>query len=334
MIQETASRPTGPVSLRINSTLALLAAFGVMCLIFGALAPTFLTGENAYTISSTLAVVGISAIGMTMVLISGGVDLSVGSAAALAGVVTSALWPNLLPIWVAALVAVLAGILVGLFNGLVITRLRINPLITTLASYSAVRGIAFLIPSTHDHQLEDPSFVFLGRGSFFASEAFRGIPFSLILMLALYLVFYFVLRSTRFGRNLYAIGGSPEAARLAGINISRHLLITYVLCALLSTLSGLVSAAQLAAGRPDASTGLEFTVIAAVVLGGTSMAGGKGTLLGTLIGVVLLRTLDNGLIQVNVSSFFQDVARGVVLLLTVGIDQVRLRFERARQRGT
>ena len=328
MIQETVSQPARSLTLRINSTLALLAAFVLMCLIFGALAPSFLTRDNAYTITSTLAGVGISAIGMTMVLISGGVDLSVGSTAALVGVVASAFWPNLLPIWVAALTAVLAGGLVGFINGLIITRLRINPLITTLASYSAVRGIAFLVPSTHDHQLEDPSFVALGRGSI------AGIPLSLILMLALYLIFYFILRSTCFGRNLYAIGGSPEAARLAGININRHLLIVYVLCSLLSALSGLVSAAQLAAGRPEASTGLEFTVIAAVVLGGTSLAGGKGTLVGTLIGVVLLRTLDNGLIQVNVSSFFQDVARGVVLLLTVGLDQLRLRFERARQRGT
>src|SRR5712692_9747635 len=205
MIQETASQPTRLASLKINSTIALLAAFVLMCLIFGGLAPTFLTRDNAYTITSTLAVVGISAIGMTMVLISGGVDLSVGSTAALTGVVASAFWPNLLPIWAAALIAVVAGGLVGLFNGLVITRLRINPLITTLASYSAVRGIAFLIPSTHDHQLEDPSFVALGRGSI------AGIPLSFALMLVLYLVFYFVLRNTRFGRNLYAIGGSPEA---------------------------------------------------------------------------------------------------------------------------
>ncbi len=327
MLQETVSRPARSTALKFNSTVALLLAFVLICLIFGLLAPTFLTLDNAYTITSTLAIVGISAIGMTLVLITGGVDLSVGSTAALTGAVTSGLWPNLLPIWAAALVGLLAGTLVGVFNGLIITKLRINPLITTLATYSAVRGIAFLVPSTFDHQLSDPSFVAFGRGSI------ADIPYSFILMMILYLIFYFVLRSTHFGRNLYAIGGSPEAARLAGININAHLLVAYVLCAFLSALSGLISSAQLAAGRPQAATGLEFTVIAAVVLGGTSMAGGKGTILGTLIGVVLLRTLDNGLIQMSVSSFFQDVARGVVLLLTVGIDQVRLRFERARQRA-
>jgi ribose transport system permease protein len=328
MLQDTAPQPARPFALTMNSTAALLAAFVLMCTIFGFLSPMFLSGKNIYTITSTLAVVGISAIGMTLVLICGGVDLSVGSVAALTGAVASGLWPNVLPIWGAALAALVAGALVGLFNGLVITRLRINPLITTLATYSAIRGIAFLIPSVHDHQLEDPGFLFLGRGSILE------IPFSFLLMLALYLIFYFVLRATRFGRNLYAIGGSPEAARLAGININRHLLLAYVVCATLSALSGLISASQLAAGRPEAASGLEFAVIAAVVLGGTSMAGGKGSLLGTLIGVVLLRTLDNGLIQLSVSSFFQDVARGVVLLLTVGIDQLRLRLEKARQQRT
>ena len=314
MTQLTASR-TG-FTLKINPVLVLLAVYLGMCLIFGVAAPTFLSLDNLVTIGSTLATVGISAIGMTMVLISGGVDLSVGSVAALTGVVASAIWPRVLPIGLAAAVALLSGLAVGLFNGLMITRLRINPLITTLATYSAVRGIAFVISGTQDNQLNDPSFVWLGRGHI------AGIPFSLILMLALFGAFYFIMRYTQFGRNLYAIGGSPEAARLAGINSGRHLLIVYGLCGLLSSLSGLVSAAQLAAGRPQAAVGLEFAVIAAVVLGGTSLAGGKGSLWGTLIGVVMLRTLDNGLVQLNVSSFYQDVARGLALLITVGIDQL------------
>jgi ribose transport system permease protein len=328
MLQETLSPPARSPAIRINGTVALLTSFVLMCLVFGALAPTFLSLDNVVTIASTLAVVGISAIGMTIVLISGGVDLSVGSVAALTGVITSVFWPDVLPIWPAVGMGLLSGLLVGLFNGLVITRLRINPLITTLATYSAVRGLAFVISGSHDNQLGDADFQFLGRGNI------AGVPFSLILMLALYLLFYLVLRYTKFGRNIFAIGGSPEAARLAGININWHLLVVYSLCGLLSALSGLVSASQLAAGRPQAAFNLEFAVIAAVVLGGTSLAGGKGTLLGTLIGVLLLRTLDNGLIQKDVSSFWQDVARGVVLLLTVGIDQLRLKFEKARQRGT
>jgi len=327
MTDVSMSRTGRPFALKINPVLVLVAAYGVMCLVFGMVAPSFLSLDNFVTIGSTLAGVGISAIGMTLVLVSGGVDLSVGSVAALTGVVASSLWPRFAPIGVAAGGALLAGLLVGLFNGLMITRLRINPLISTLATYSAVRGIAFVVSGTQDNQLGDPAFVWLGRG------AIAGIPFSLILMLTLYAGFYFVMRYTQFGRNLYAIGGSPEAARLAGINSGRHLLIVYGLCGLLSSVSGLISSAQLAAGRPLAASGLEFAVIAAVVLGGTSLAGGKGNLWGTLIGVIILRTLDNGLVQLNVSSFYQDVARGLVLLITVGIDQLRLRYEKRQQPG-
>lgn len=327
MLQETLSPAVRGSGFKVNPTLVLLGALIVMCLIFGVLAPTFWSGDNLLTIASTLASVGISAIGMTIVLITGGVDLSVGSVAALTGVVASSLWPSSMAIWPAVGIALLSGLLVGLLNGFIITRLRINPLITTLATYSAVRGIAFVVSGTQDNQLGEPSFQFLGRGSI------AGIPFSLILMLALYVGFSLLLRYTRFGRNLFAIGGSPDAARLAGITINRHLLIAYAICGLLSALSGIVSASQLAAGRPQAAFGLEFAVIAAVVLGGTTLVGGKGTLLGTLIGVILLRTLDNGLIQLNVSSFWQDVARGVVLLLAVGVDQIRIKWEQARQQG-
>lgn len=320
-IATPAVRTTSP--LKLNSTLVLLLAFVVMCAIFSLTAPGFFSVNNLKTIANTVAEVGITSIGMTLVLVTGGVDLSVGSTAALAGVVVSVLWPSVFPIWLAVLFGLLTGLLVGLLNGLVITKLRINPLITTLASYSAVRGIAFVVNGPSDNQLGDPSFEWLGRGNI------AGIPASVIIMLVLYAAFYFVMRSTRFGRNLYAIGGSPDAARLAGIEINAHLLAAYGLCGLLAAFGGLISAAQLAAGRPQAATGLEFTVIAAVVLGGTSLAGGKGSLLGTLIGVVLLRTLDNGLVLLSVSSYFQDVARGAVLLLTVGIDQLRLRFEKA-----
>ncbi|MCA0453688.1 MAG: ABC transporter permease [Chloroflexi bacterium] len=327
MLQETVAPPARTAGLKVNPTLVLLGALIVMCLVIGSRAPTFLSMNNVVTIASTLAAVGISAIGMTIVLITGGVDLSVGSVAALTGVVASSLWPSTLPIWPAVGVALLSGLLVGLLNGFIITRLRINPLITTLATYSAVRGIAFVVSGTQDNQLGEPSFQFLGRGNI------AGVPFSLILMLALYLIFALVLRYTRFGRNLFAIGGSPDAARLAGIHMNRHLLIAYGLCGLLSALSGIVSASQLAAGRPQSAFGLEFAVIAAVVLGGTTLVGGKGTLLGTLIGVILLRTLDNGLIQLNVSAFWQDVARGVVLLLAVGVDQIRIKWEQTRQGG-
>lgn len=309
--------------MNITTGASLFVVYAVMLVVFTLLTPYFLTARNFINIGQTLAVVGIVAIGETLVLISGGVDLSVGSVAALAGVVTSLFWDNeLLPLWGCVLAGLLSGTLVGLVNGLIVTRLRINPLITTLGMFSIIRGLAFVLTGGQMNQLNNAQFQFLGRGDI------GGVPFSLVLMLALYALFIFITRQTTFGRDLYAIGGNPVASRLAGIPVRRYSLIVYTLCGFLAAVGGTILASQLAAGTPQAATGLEFTVIAAVILGGTSLAGGKGTLIGSLIGVFILRTLDNGLILTNVSSYYQEVARGVVLLLAVGFDQLRLRLGR------
>jgi ribose transport system permease protein len=307
----------------LSTTATLLLAYLGLVLLLSLLTPSFLTAANFANIARTLAVVGIVAIGETLVILSGGVDISVGSVAALAGVVTSLLFDNgILSIWGCVAVGLLSGALVGLTNGLVVTRLRINPLITTLATFSIVRGVAFALTGGQMNQLNNREFQFLGRGDL------GGIPVSLVLMLVLYLVFYIVLRSTPYGRDLYAIGGNPVAARLAGIRVRAYTLVAYMLCGFLAAVGGTILASQLAAGTPQAATGLEFTVIAAVILGGTSLSGGKGSIIGTLLGVLILRTVDNGLILLGVSSYFQEVARGAVLLVVVGLDQLRLRLGR------
>jgi ribose transport system permease protein len=311
-------------SLNLTTGVSLLGIYLLMSLVFAFLTPFFLTTKNFVNIGQTLAVVGIVAIGETLVLIAGGVDISVGSVAALAGVIASMLWDNgILPIWGCVAVGLLSGAVVGLLNGFIVTRLKINPLITTLAMFSIIRGLAFVLTGGQMNQLNNQQFQFLGRGDI------AGIPFSLILMLILYALFIFILSQTTFGRDLYAIGGNQIASRLAGIPVRQRLLIVYTLCGLMAALGGMTLASQLAAGTPQAATGLEFTVIAAVILGGTSLAGGKGTLIGSLIGVFILRTLDNGLILTNVSSYYQEVARGAVLLLAVGFDQIRIRLGRS-----
>ncbi|CAN5897877.1 sugar ABC transporter permease [soil metagenome] len=330
MTSATAKRTPKKLWLRGDAvtTLSLAVSFLALCIFFATRSEFFLTLTNASNIARTLAVVGITSIGMTLVLITGGVDISVGSVAALSGVLASLFWLEFgIPLALSTGLALLGGTLVGLVNGLIITVLKINPLITTLATFSIVRGLAFVISEGQTNLLSDPAFNFLGRGSVV------GIPFSLLVMLLLYLFFGFMLRSTPFGRNLYAIGGSPEKSRLAGIDVNRHLLIVYPLCSFLAALAGILIASQLAASAPRAATGLEFTVITAVVLGGTSLAGGKGTLIGTLVGVIILRVLDNGLVLMGVSSFYQEVARGVVLLVAVSFDQVRLGLSRLRGRG-
>lgn len=301
--------------------LSLLGSLIVLCLFFGTQTPFFFSQANLETITSTLAVVGITAIGMTLVLISGGVDISVGSVAALAGVVTSLLWlEHGVPLGVSTALAILCGGLVGLLNGLIVTYVKINPLITTLATFSIIRGLAFVLSEGQTNLLSNEAFNFIGRGKI------AEIPFSLLMMALLYVLFGFIMHYTTFGRNLYAIGGSPEASRLAGISVTPYLLTVYTVSGLLAALAGIISVSQLASSAPRASIGLEFVVITAVVLGGTSLAGGKGTLIGTLIGVIILRVLNNGLILMEVSSFYQDVARGLVLIFAVGFDQIRIRL--------
>ncbi len=308
-------------SPKLTTGLTLLIIFIVLCIVFGLLSPYFFTVTNFVNIAKTVPVVGIVAIGETLVLLAGGVDLSVGSVAALSGVVTGLFWEQYgIPIWFAALGGLTAATLVGLINGLLVTRLNINPLIATLATFSAVRGLAFVLTNAQMNQLTHPQFQLIGRGDAL------GVPYPFIIMVLLYAIFIFILRKTRFGRNIYAIGGNPMAARLAGIPIRRILLAVFTLSGFLAGIGGLVQASQLAAGAPQAATGMEFTVIAAVVLGGTSLAGGKGTLIGSLIGVFIMRTLDNGLILTNVSSYFQEVARGIVLILAVGFDAIRTRM--------
>jgi len=304
------------------ATISLLVSFIVMSIFFTSQSEFFFTSSNLANLARTLAVVGISSIGMTLVLITAGVDLSVGSVAALAGVLASMFWLELnIPLGISSILALLFGTLVGFVNGLIITVLKINPLITTLASFSIIRGLAFIISNGQTNMLNNQGFYFLGRGDIL------GIPFSLLVMVFLYFIFFIILTYTSFGRNLYAIGASPEMSRLAGINVDKHLLISYTVSAFLAAFAGLIIASQLGSSAPRAATGLEFTVITAVVLGGTSLAGGKGTLIGTLIGVIILRVLNNGLVLMEVSSFYQEVARGAVLLLALSFDQIRSGFK-------
>ena len=303
------------------TTITLVVSFITLCVIFTTQSDNFLTLNNFENITKQLAVVGVVSIGMTLVLISGGVDISVGSVAALAGVITGILWVELdIPLGISAAIGIASGILVGFLNGFMITILKINPLITTLGSFSIVRGLAFVLSQGRSNQINNDPFKFIGRGEV------QGASFSLLLMLALYGFFFFILRHTHFGRNLFAIGGSPEASRLAGIDVTRHLLIAYTVCGFLAAVSGIIIASQLAQSAPRAATGLEFTVITAVILGGTSLAGGKGTLVGTLIGVIILRTLSNGLTVNEVSSFYQDMVSGAALIFAVGFDQIRIKL--------
>ncbi len=309
-----------------SANAGLLIALVALIVAFSAISPYFLSLPNIINIAQTLAIVGVVAAGETLVIIHGGFDLSVGATAALSGVVIGILYTNkVLPIWPATAVGLASGVVVGLANGLINTRLRINPIITTLGTLSIARGLAFVISSGQTNLLNIPSFRFIGVGSI------GGVPVPLVIMLVVYAIIFVVMGYTGFGRNVYAVGGSADAARLSGIAVDNVRLWVYTAGGVLAGLGGVILAAQLGASFPKAAAGLELTAIAAVILGGASLAGGKGTILGTLLGVLILRILDNGLIIANVSSYYQEVARGLVLLLAVGFDQVRTN-RLARQR--
>ena len=301
-----------------DAGIGLLVVYAIIILIFSQLSPFFLTKNNFLNILVGVSILGIVAATQTMVIISRGFDLSVGSTVALAGVVTAEILTagGSDPLAVAGAIGV--GLIVGLVNGLLITVIRVNPLITTLATLSIVRGIAYVWTDALTQVFPGPNLRWLGTG-----RVFWDIPVSVLIMLAVFVAVWLTLRFTTFGRSLFAVGGNPRAALLAGIDVGRVQLAAYVISGLSAGFAGAILAAQLSAGSPQAAMGLELNAVAAVVLGGARLAGGRGRVWGTLLGALIMETLRNGLVLTDVSSFYQMIAWGVVLLLAVVIDQLR-----------
>ncbi len=301
-----------------DAGIGLLVVYAVIVLVFSQLSPFFLSKNNFLNILVGVSILGIVAATQTMVIIARGFDLSVGSTVALAGVVTAEILTagGSDPLAVAGAIGV--GLAVGLANGLLITVIRVNPLITTLATLSIVRGIAYVWTDALTQVFPGPNLRWLGTG-----RVFWDIPVSVLIMLAVFVAVWLTLRFTTFGRSLFAVGGNPRAALLAGIDVGRVQLAAYVISGLSAGFAGAILAAQLSAGSPQAAMGLELNAVAAVVLGGASLAGGRGRVWGTLLGALIMETLRNGLVLTDVSSFYQMIAWGVVLLLAVVIDQLR-----------
>ncbi len=304
--------------LAAKEGVALLFALLLLVIVFSITSPYFLNAENAMNIGRSVAVMGITAAGVTIGLIGGVFDLSIASVADLTVVVTALVnlqW-GLSP-YLAMIVGLAVGVLCGLGNGILVTKLRINPIIATLATAGIYRGIAFLLTGGQSHAVIDPGFRWLGRARLF------GIPTALVVMIIVMIIAYMILRYTRFGRNVYAIGGNPIASKLAGIDVDRQRLYCFVLVSFCAALSGLVLLSKLGTMIPNASAGTELEIIASAILGGTALAGGGGTIQGTLVGVLILGTLRNGLQVNNVNAYWQQIASGVALVIAVAIDIVR-----------
>jgi ribose/xylose/arabinose/galactoside ABC-type transport system permease subunit len=294
----------------------IVVAIILESVVFAVIAPQFFSIPNLVNVALSIAITGILAVGMTAVILTGGIDLSVGSVAALAGVVAAIIASSGGSVFLAALAALGVGLAVGLFNGLVIAQFRVPPFVTTLAMLTICRGLAFIVTGGRSIGNLPSSFGFLGR------ERLLGVPVPVLLMLVVFACGWFVLKRMTLGRYIYAVGGNREAAYLAGVNTKGVILLVYVLNGLLVGLAGLVLASRLGAGVPNAGLQYELDVIAAVVVGGTSLMGGRGSVIGTFWGAVFIGILNNGLNLAGIDPYMQKIALGLVILLAVLADQL------------
>lgn len=277
----------------------------------------FISPTNLSNLLRQVSINALISFGMTFVILTGGIDLSVGSllalsSALLASMIKSGVNPELSIIF-----AALIGLGLGLLNGIIVAYGKVAPFIATLATMTIYRGATLVYTNGNPISglSDEPFFIALGRGDL------AGVPVPAIIMLIAFLVLFFVLRKTPLGRQTYAVGGNEKVSYIAGIKINRVKIVAYALTGLLCALAGAILTSRLNSAQPTAGTGYELDAIAAVVLGGTSLAGGKGRITGTLIGALIIGTLNNGLNILNVSSFYQQVVKGIVILLAVIMDR-------------
>lgn len=295
-----------------------LAAMCIFLMIYPATSSTFMTTKNIYNILRQNASNLFLATGMTMVIILGGIDLSVGSVIALTGCVAAGCVVKLgMPEVAGFLIAIAVGGVVGVFNGLVISKTEIPPFIVTLASMNITKGIALVLTQGAPIRCMTDAFKFIGAGYV------GSVPTPVIWMLLVFVVAVLIINRTQMGRHIYAVGGNAQAAKFSGINVSKVKFFVYTYTGIMAGIAGVVVASRLYSGQPTAGDGAEMDAIAAVVVGGTSMSGGSGKLGGTLIGVLIIGVLNNGLNLMGVDSNWQYIVKGLVILLAVYVDFLR-----------
>jgi ribose transport system permease protein len=314
---------------------AALGSLLVLIIMFSATSHAFFTVSNGMTVALQVTSIAYLGLGATCVIITGGIDLSVGSVLALSGVAAALAVKAGVAVPLGMLLGVVVGGLCGMVNGLCVTRLKLPPFIATLGMMLVARGLALQITGARPVSDLGDAFGALGNGSLFRIEnigadgfpnvLFPGIPYPVLLMIVLAVMVSILLSRTTLGRHIYAVGSNAEAARLSGVNVARVTMFTYVLSGALAGLTGCVLMSRLVSGQPNEGVMYELDAIASAVIGGTSLIGGIGTISGTAIGAFVIGILRNGLNMNGVSSFIQQIVIGLVILLTVWIDQVRNR---------
>lgn len=319
----SSSRPAQQWLRQSQSFIALL----LMVIAMSLLSDSFLTPDNGWNILRQISVNLCLSIGMTLIILSGGIDLSVGATLALSSAVAAGILKHgvalpgfdvLLQFTVAGAIVsgVGVGFALGWFNGFVITRFKLPPFVATLGMFSIARGLTMLWTGGFPITGLGVGFGFIGTG------IFLGVPMPVWITAALVALFVVVTRKTRFGRHLYAVGGNERAARLTGLRVDRIKIWVYALGGALAGVAGLIVTARLDSAQPNAGLGYELDAIAAVVIGGTSLSGGRGSVMGTVLGCLIIGVLNNGLFLLNVSPFWQQVVKGVVILVAVAIDKM------------
>jgi ribose transport system permease protein len=301
----------------------MLPVLAVICILFALLTPNFLTQNNLVNVVRQASINIVLAAGMTFVILTGGIDLAVGSVLGFTAVIAVAV--SLIPglSWAALPAALLSGLVVGVLTGMMVAYIGLPPFIVTLGTYTAIRGAAYLAAGGTTVINSKIGFAWIGNG-------YVGpVPWLVIIALLTIAVSAFILHSTILGVHVYAVGGNPQAARLTGIPVPFVLIFVYGVSGLLSGLGGVMSASRLYSAQGQLGIGYELDAIAAVILGGTSFAGGIGTVFGTLIGALIIAVLNNGLTLMNVSFYWQLVIKGAVIILAVTLDKVRTRGQAA-----
>ena len=301
-----------------SSLLTVSAALLVLMLVFGLSSPYFFTINNILNIGLYAAIMGTIACSMTFINVSGNFDISGGTMIAVVAMIAAVMLKASRPVVLTIVVCLISGTAIGYFNGFIVTVFKLEPFIATLASMQMLRGFAYLISDGQSIVISNRTFKFLGRG-----YLFDALPITFVIMIIVYIVFWYISKYTVFGRTIYMIGGNPKTSFLSGIRVSRTVRILYGLNGLMAGISGIMLAAQNGAGLPMACANTNMEALSAVVLGGAGLAGGRGTILGTFLGVFVLCVLNNGMTMLNLQSFWQQVIIGAVLLLSISLDAIK-----------
>lgn len=316
------------LSLWGKQEVGIFVIFIVLCVFIGCITPRFVKPQNIINILRQISNVGIMAVGQAMVIIIAGIDLSVGSMLSLSACILAVLSESMNP-WIAMIISLLAGAGVGAINGLLTVKIGIAPFIATLGIQMMAKGFSFIITNGIPVKFSYPDSVgFLGGGAFQIGEV--SVPMSIIIMLVVYAVGIVVMSKTVFGRELYATGDNERSAKLSGINASRIKISAYVISGLLAALAGILNAGNLTTATADAGDGIESNVIAAVVIGGVSMSGGEGSVVGILIGAAIMGVIKNAFILLNFKANWQTITIGFLIILATGIDCVTKQIKAAK----